>query len=224
MTKAALYGSLGLIGTLVVLLVTTVGQSVRAQARSDDPRIAVGKHLFADTCQNDHCHGGSARSVDDMVGLTAEHVRQVVTDGVAGVGMQGFKDVYTSEQLDALIAYVISAAGATNAPQPAHAVQLRGDAAAGRAIFSDSKAGQACVDCHAVNGSGGSVGPDLTHAGRRPSRDLFRAIVLRDGHPSARMPTDEFASRYSVKQLLDIVAFLRSTEAAAGDVTLKDVF
>jgi mono/diheme cytochrome c family protein len=213
------------------------GQTPPASAaRGDRTRIDAGKRLFADTCQNDHCHGGSARNMEDHSGFTAEHLRHVIIEGVPDAGMQAFKAVYTPEQVEQLVAYILSvsadpgASAARTAPRPvpAHSAttqgELSGDATAGRALFFAAPQGQSCLDCHMFQGKGGNVGPDLTNAGGRPARDLFRRIVMREQHPNARMPTDEYASKYSLRQLLDLVAFLKSADpGAAAGVTLDDM-
>jgi mono/diheme cytochrome c family protein len=203
----------------------------------DRARIDAGKRLFADTCQNDHCHGGSARNMEDHSGFTPEHLRHVIIEGVPDAGMQAFKGVYTPEQVEQLVAYILSvsadprASAARTAPQlaPAHSAttpgELSGDATAGRALFFAATDAQNCLDCHMFQGKGGTVGPDLTNAGGRPARELFRRIVMREQHSSTRMPTDEYASKYSLRQLLDLVAFLKSTDRnAAAGVTLNDLF
>ncbi len=52
-----------------------------------------------------------------------------------------------------------------------------GDAARGREVFFGKKA--ACAACHAVNGQGGRVGPDLSKIGQiRAGRDLLESIVF----------------------------------------------
>jgi putative membrane-bound dehydrogenase-like protein len=58
-----------------------------------------------------------------------------------------------------------------------------GDAARGRALFSDPK-GVACIKCHRVNGEGGEVGPDLTGVGLKYAKDHFIESVL---YPSAKI-------------------------------------
>jgi putative heme-binding domain-containing protein len=58
-----------------------------------------------------------------------------------------------------------------------------GDAARGKALFSDTK-GVACIKCHKVNGEGGEVGPDLTGVGLKYGRDHFVESVL---YPSAKI-------------------------------------
>ena len=75
---------------------------------ADQAQIDAGKRLFADTCRNDHCHGGSARNVEDHTGFTAAYLRRVINDGVPEAGMQAFKDVFTSEQVEQLVAYILS--------------------------------------------------------------------------------------------------------------------
>lgn len=53
----------------------------------------------------------------------------------------------------------------------------------GRALFHDLK-GLACVKCHAVTGSGGTVGPDLTSVGAKyPREELIEAVLF----PSAKI-------------------------------------
>jgi mono/diheme cytochrome c family protein len=182
-----------LLGVFCGLAAISAQTPPASAAHVDRARIDAGKRLFADTCQNDHCHGGSARNMEDHSGFTAEHLR--------------------------------------HAPPlaPAHSAtthgELSGDATAGRALFFAATQAQNCLDCHMFQGKGGRVGPDLTDVGGRPAHELFRRIVMREQHSNARMPTDECASKYSLRQLLDLVAFLKSTDrSAAAAVTLKDLF
>lgn len=162
----------------------------------------------------------------------------------------------------------------------ARAGEVRGDPAAGRAIFFDAGQTENCRFCHTLGGRGGDVGPDLAAVASMSARDLFLSIVapraaagsrfaaiavtmkdgqrfvgvkrdetrdvlrlydtssvppvlrsllktsvaaINDGNASA-MPSD-YASRYSLKQLLDLVAFVKSMDPASrAGVTLKDLF
>lgn len=63
------------------------------------------------------------------------------------------------------------------------AASSRGDAARGRALFSDLK-GLACAKCHAVAGQGGDVGPDLSSVASLYGRDELVNSVL---YPSSRI-------------------------------------
>lgn len=50
--------------------------------------------------------------------------------------------------------------------------EAAGDVARGKAVFA-----QLCVKCHAIDGAGGKVAPDLTGIGARPKRDVLLEIV-----------------------------------------------
>jgi putative heme-binding domain-containing protein len=59
----------------------------------------------------------------------------------------------------------------------AYARKTAGDAVRGRRLFLDLK-GLACVKCHAVNGEGGQVGPDLAGIGLKYQREDLMTSVL----------------------------------------------
>ncbi|MEO6810116.1 MAG: c-type cytochrome, partial [Isosphaeraceae bacterium] len=65
----------------------------------------------------------------------------------------------------------------------AFALKHKGNADRGRTLFTDLK-GLACVKCHAINGEGGAVGPDLSGVGALYARDDLIQSVL---YPSARI-------------------------------------
>ncbi|MBY0397674.1 MAG: c-type cytochrome, partial [Thermoleophilia bacterium] len=63
------------------------------------------------------------------------------------------------------------------------ALKAKGRPERGKALFQDLK-GLACVKCHAVSGSGGTVGPDLTGVGAKyPKAELTEAVL----YPSAKI-------------------------------------
>ncbi|MCL4428181.1 MAG: cytochrome c [Deltaproteobacteria bacterium] len=51
-------------------------------------------------------------------------------------------------------------------------------AASGSSLFSS----EGCIACHAVNGQGGSVGPDLSHVGSKRSLSWIKTQIT---HPGA---------------------------------------
>jgi putative heme-binding domain-containing protein len=53
----------------------------------------------------------------------------------------------------------------------------KGDAARGARLFADVK-GLACVKCHAVNGTGGQVGPDLAGIAQKYKREDLMTSIL----------------------------------------------
>jgi putative membrane-bound dehydrogenase-like protein len=52
------------------------------------------------------------------------------------------------------------------------AAEAKGDVARGKALFA-----QLCVKCHAIDGAGGKVAPELTGVGARAKRDILLEIV-----------------------------------------------
>ena len=149
-----------LLGVFCCLAAISAQTPPASEAQVDRARIDAGKRLFADTCQNDHCHGGSARNMEDHSGFTAEHLRQVINEGVPDAGMQAFKEVFTPEQVEQLVAYILSvsadhgASAARTSPRlaPAHSAtthgELSGDATGGRALFFAATQAQNCLDLH----------------------------------------------------------------------------
>ena len=91
----------------------------------------------------------------------------------------------------------------------------RADTANGRALFGELR----CVSCHAVNGRGGTLGPELTRVGDKVRRDWLFSY-LKDPH---RVQPDTPMLRYRLTddQLRDLTAFLfeaYSSTAAATDL------
>jgi putative heme-binding domain-containing protein len=180
----------------------------------------------------------------------------------------------------ALPVAALSTPPATKPGVPAATGEVRGDPAAGRAIFFDAGQTENCRFCHTLGDRGGQVGPDLTKTATMPARDLFLSIVvprsttgsafasiavtMKDGQRFVGVKRDEtpdairlydtssvppvlrsllktsvaavngadvpampsnYASRYSLKQLLDLVAFVKSMDPTSrAGVTLKDLF
>ena len=78
----------------------------------------------------------------------------------------------------------------------------KADAPAGRALFGELR----CVSCHAVNGRGGTMGPELTHIGDKVRRDWLFSF-LKDPH-RVQPETAMLQYRLTDDQLRDLTAFL----------------
>jgi putative heme-binding domain-containing protein len=198
----------------------------------------------------------------------------------------------SEEKIWQLVAYIMSpatagemnaAAGSGSSPIGTAAPASKsvgstaaGDAVAGKSLFFDDSQQKSCQSCHAFQGMGTSIGPDLSKLDARSARDLFLAIVmpgdarderyrtvtitLKTGEKiigikkeedvdsirvydvselpavlrtvrrsdiagaetanASAMPGD-YAKVYTLKQLLDIVAFLKAGEKKA--IQLKDI-
>jgi len=107
----------------------------------------------------------------------------------------------SDRDVEALVAFLLG--------QPARAPLDTADwskasAEKGGEIFRRSR----CVTCHAVNGRGGTLGPELTHVGSKVSRDWLYTW-LRDPHrlqPKTLMPRFRFAD----EEARDVAAYLAS--------------
>ena len=267
----------------------------------DQKSIAEGNILFAPICGTGYCHGtgGSGGGAPRIRGkaIEANEAFKIISNGVGGTAMPSFKSTYSEEQIWKLVAFVMSPPGsegtaatplpatpptspAPSAPQPSAAnAPIAGDGQAGKNVFYDSAQPKSCQSCHAFDGIGSKIGPDLFKAGARPPRELLLSIVLPHDKVEARyasirltlsdgdrvvgivkqeteseielydltelpavlrtiqktrvanreslnespMPRD-YASIYTMKQLLDLVTYLKSADPKSKQITLKDLF
>jgi putative heme-binding domain-containing protein len=106
---------------------------------------------------------------------TAEFLTRVISEGVPNSPMRAFKEDYSKDQIRQLAAYVQSLSGkaaddAVPPSKPAAEIPRSPVLDAGREVFEKH-----CAACHAIRGSGGKVGPDLSAAAGR--EDLSKRIV-----------------------------------------------
>ena len=86
----------------------------------------------------------------------------------------------------------------------------KADTSAGRALFGELR----CVSCHAVNGRGGTMGPELTRIGDKVRREWLFSF-LKDPH-RAQPDTPMLQYRLTDDQIRDLTAFLLD-EYRSGD-------
>jgi putative heme-binding domain-containing protein len=102
-------------------------------------------------------------------------LRGVVTSGIPGSGMPGFR--LDPDDLRALVAFVrVGLDAGTNGPTVA-----LGDGGRGRAVFEGDGN---CLTCHRVGDRGAYVGPDLTEIGRLRTPAAIQRSLL---DPTASM-------------------------------------
>lgn len=175
-----------------------------AQAQTPGPKeIARGSAIFASKCGIGYCHGqeGKAGRGPRLAGrkFDRDYLVRTVSAGVGNSLMPAFKDQLSSEEIRAVVAYILSLSGgsALAASSPAAAApEARGPAArvssdagdpeAGRALFFDASNPKHCSVCHRHQGRGADVGPDLTSQAARPAREIWRDIV----DPDARLAVE----------------------------------
>ena len=92
----------------------------------------------------------------------------------------------------------------------------KADATNGRALFGELR----CVSCHAVNGRGGTMGPELTRIGDKVRRDWLFSY-LKDPH-RVQPDTPMLQYRLNDDQLRNLTAFLLE-EYRSGDAGVEPV-
>jgi mono/diheme cytochrome c family protein len=175
----------------------------------------VGRRLFTQKrCVVCHQVGG----VGGIVGPNLDHLRQfrspifvaaamwnhgpAMAEAMRARGIE--RPVFTAAELRDLIAFLASATGATEGP----VYVVPGRAADGRRLFSEKR----CIECHAVGGEGGRVGPDLVErAARRSLLELAAAMWNKAPAMMAAMkPRGIAVPQLRADEMADLVAYLYS--------------
>lgn len=159
----------------LTLMITTVPLLYTKEAVAQ--AVELGRAVFEARCVS--CHGsdgtGSDRGpniVDGPQPRSAGSValREIVRAGTPDGGMPAFP--LPATELDAVVAHVEM----LRAPAADHPVA--GDVALGELFFVGRGT---CSSCHAVAGSGGVLGPDLSNLGRERTLSQIQRALLQPG-------------------------------------------
>ncbi|HSH74138.1 MAG TPA: c-type cytochrome [Longimicrobiales bacterium] len=128
--------------------------------------VASGEGLFDRHCSR--CHGIGATGGERGPDLTGGFQRAstdgglfvVIRDGVPNTEMRGIARSQSDQMVWQIVAYLRSLTGGVR-------VEVPGDARSGAQVYTRAS----CADCHAIDGSGGLDGPDLSTVGSRRSPD-----------------------------------------------------
>lgn len=106
-----------------------------------------------------------------------------------------------ADEIEALSAFLLSQRAV--APLDASAVDWkRADPVRGRALFGEAR----CVSCHAIEGRGGTLGPELTQVGSKVRREWLFSFLK---EPFRDQPETLMVHyRLSTDQIRDVVAYL----------------
>jgi mono/diheme cytochrome c family protein len=185
----------------------------------------AGKRLFSEK-RCIVCH--TVRGAGGVVGPNLDHLQQFrspifVASAMWNHGPQMAEKMkergiarptFTAKELQDLIAYL---APATGGPEEGPLYVLPGRAESGRQLFAEKR----CVECHAVGGAGGRVGPDLVERGVRQSPTEFAATIWNKAPAMAAAMQSRGISlpQLTPEQMADIVAYLYSVRYfASGNV------
>jgi mono/diheme cytochrome c family protein len=186
----------------------------------------AGKKLFTEKkCVLCHTYQG----MGGVVGPSLEHLGQFRSPIYVAAAMWNHgpqmaekmkekgieRPTFTGNELRDLIAYLVPAtAGSQEGPVYA----LPGRPEVGRQLFAEKR----CVECHAVGGVGGKVGPDLVERGVRQSPIEFATTIWnKEPKMAEAMKARGIAlPQLTPAEMADIVAYLYSVRyfGAAGNV------
>lgn len=141
------------------------------------PGLERGARVFAQSCAVGYCHGsgGSVGRAPRLAGRGFDrgYLVKVTADGIPGTGMPGWRKLLSEADFTAVVEYVISLSGGAAPPPPpgafptsAVAVADQGPAEVrrGRGLFFDAVRGTRCSTCHALEGRGIPIGPNVAVA------------------------------------------------------------
>ena len=185
----------------------------------------AGKRVFSEK-RCIVCH--TVRGTGGVVGPTLDHLRQFrspifVASALWNHGPQMAEKMkergidrptFTAKELRDLSAYL---APATAGPEEGPLYVLPGRPESGRQLFAEKR----CIECHAVGGAGGRVGPDLVERGLRESPMEFAATIWNKAPAMAAVMQSKGISvpQLAPEQMADIVAYLYSVRYfASGNV------
>ena len=171
--------------------------NILAQYVVDPGSTPEGETLYEQYCSA--CHGSRIPQLESV-----DEARQVISSGGPHETMPVWGDLLTSEQLDALVAYTLSAAAGTSLD-------------VGQKLFSSN-----CAPCHGEFGEGGVnpaqpgdiIAPISTGEYLRTRDDFTLQAIISEGQPNLGMSPfgTTFGGPLSDEEIDAIVAFLRSWE------------
>jgi len=163
---------------IVFALLALLGPAAFAQGQDRAPEyfqtdIQYGAQIFAAQCTS--CHGTSGDQIPGVnfrAGtfkrvVSDNDLRATITNGVPGTAMQPF--AFGASELTGIVSYLRNMSSFD-----ARGLMV-GDAARGKTLFAG--AGN-CASCHAVNGKGPRVAPDLGDIGTLRTAELLHRTLL----------------------------------------------
>jgi mono/diheme cytochrome c family protein len=209
-----------------------------AQSAADPAVVGAGERIFAQNCSVGYCHGmaGSAGRGPRLRGRTFEesYLLRVTRDGIPRSAMPAWKGRLSDQEILAVVKYVTSLSDAPrNVTGAAPAAEMISTATAqpsaqvqrGAALFFDATKDAYCGACHALEGRGIAVGPDLTKVANKTPREIAAAmrkrrpehVVTADMKDGDSFPALVVLSESGSVKLLDLTTFppvLRTLEPA----------
>jgi mono/diheme cytochrome c family protein len=164
-----------------------------AQSAADPGVVGAGERIFAQNCSVGYCHGiaGSAGRGPRLRGRNFEesYLLRVTRDGIPRSAMPAWKGRLSDQEILAVVKYVASLSDAarsvTVGALPSESISAATAQAPtaqvqrGAALFFNAAKDAYCGACHALDGRGTAVGPDLTKVANRTPREIAAATRKR---------------------------------------------
>ena len=164
-----------------------------AQTAADQALVGAGERIFAQNCSVGYCHGiaGSAGRGPRLRGRAFDenYLLRVTRDGIPRSAMPAWKGRLSDQEILAVVKYVASlsdaprsitgAAPAGEMISTATAQAPSAQVQRGAALFFDATREAYCGACHALDGRGIAVGPDLTKVADKTPREIAAAMRKR---------------------------------------------
>lgn len=147
-----------------------------------------GGQIFKTRCSIGYCHGsegkpGRAPKLRER-DFTGAYLNKVITDGIPSSSMPGFKGLLKPDEITAVVNYVLALSGKPPVQQTAPAETVTtANFDKGKAIFFDAANENNCGVCHAIDGAGTAIGPDL----RKLKRTRAELIASIENPPQSKM-------------------------------------
>jgi cytochrome c oxidase cbb3-type subunit III len=170
--------------TAAVLSASLLAQTRATPQRPARPAISSdaveGRRVFDAQCAWCHGNEGDGGMGPNLHGglrhaTTRASIVEIITNGIPGTDMPGFRSPLTERSIRQTAAYVqsLSRSGRQAAS---------GNVQRGAAVYEAN----GCASCHVANGVGGVLGPELTTIGSRRGAAYLREAIVK---PAAAHPT-----------------------------------
>ncbi len=170
----------------------------------DTATVARGEKVFQTSCSVPYCHGpnGTAGRAPKLVGhsFSVGDLRNIVSSGIPNKGMPTFAAQLPPDDLNAVVAYVMTLRGSAPAT-PSAARSTPASALPGKELFFDAVRMGGCGRCHELERRGSRVATDLKTA---PAHADLRAIETRrvmTAQPAGESPFPAWVVEQSSKRV-----------------------
>jgi cytochrome c oxidase cbb3-type subunit 3 len=170
--RSIVFNALWLAALSIVPAGPALAQIARAPAAAQSADVISGRRIFDAQCAWCHGNGGDGGMGPRLQGTlrhgsTTAAIVEIITNGIPGTDMPGFRSPLTERSIRQTAAYVRSLSRGGGRPGP-------GSAQRGATVYRSN----GCASCHVIDGQGGTLGPELTAIGARRGGTYLRESIV----------------------------------------------